>query len=112
MAPRREEGKYLPHGLQLPLFALVGGLEVPHPLLQLLLLRLLLLTELPAPEAGLAVRGGQPQPQQLDTRLDGWGVGEGGREQLKEGEMRTSEGRYSSDKRLQLRVLVLLQSTY
>lgn len=62
--------QYLPHGLQLPLFVLIGCLQLPHPLHEVVLFHVLLLPELPAPQAGLAVRRRQTQPQQLDARLD------------------------------------------
>lgn len=58
------------HGFQLSLFALIGRLELPHPLCQVVFLHLLPLPELPAPEPGLAVRRQQPQPQLLDARLN------------------------------------------
>lgn len=62
--------QHLPHSLQLSLLVLIGRLELLHPLCQVLHLRLLPLPELSAPQPGLTVRRQQPQPQQLDARLD------------------------------------------
>lgn len=63
---------HLLHGLQLPLFVVVGRLQLLHPLRQVVLLGLLPLPELFAPQPGLAVGRWQPQPQQLDAHLDGY----------------------------------------
>lgn len=68
---RSQRRCYLPHLLQLPLFVLVGRLQLLHPVLQVLHLHLLPLPQLPAPEPGFAVRGRQPQAQLLDAGLNG-----------------------------------------
>lgn len=62
--------QYLSHGFQLSLFILIGRLELPHPLHQVILLHMLPLPELSAPQPGLTVRRWQSQPQQLDARLN------------------------------------------
>lgn len=63
---------HLLHGLQLPLFVVVGRLQLLHPLRQVVPLGLLPLPELFAPQPGLAVGRQQPQPQLLDAHLDGY----------------------------------------
>lgn len=62
--------QYLPHGLQLSLFLLIGRRELLHHLHQVLLLCMLSLPELPAPQPRLTVRRQEPQPKQLDARLN------------------------------------------
>ena len=64
---------HLPHGLQLLLFGVIGSRQLLHAGLQVLLLCLQPAPLLPAPQTGLAVRGGQAQTQQTHTRLDGCG---------------------------------------
>lgn len=52
--------QYHPHILQLSLFVLIGRLELLHLLCQVVLLCLLPLSELPAPQTGLTVRRREP----------------------------------------------------
>ena len=47
---------YLPHGIQFLLLVLIGCLQLRHPELQLVLLRLLFLTELATLQARLAMQ--------------------------------------------------------
>lgn len=62
--------QYPSHSLQLSLFVIIGQLELLHPHCQVLLLHLLPLPELPAPQSRLAVWRQKPQPQQLDACLN------------------------------------------
>lgn len=66
--------RHLPHDVQLHLVAVVGRLELFHPLGQVVVLLLLPLPQLAAPQPGLAMSGGKPQPQQLDATLNSWQV--------------------------------------
>lgn len=63
---------YLSHPLQFQLFGLVSNLQLPHPQLQLLLLRLLPQSGLPPLLLGLPVRRWPIVTQPVQAGLNGW----------------------------------------